>query len=109
MSKENKILYLGLATAAVLPLVLGLLLEWPGWVTVPLFAGVLYGIYRKLMHGTRTASDHVGILLDKIGLHAGNPVRDLSAHRIAKLIEAGGNQAVADQVRQKFDAPRPFV
>ncbi|MDA3647041.1 hypothetical protein LZ318_13735 [Saccharopolyspora indica] len=108
MSKESKTLYLGLALAAVLPLVLGLLLGWPAWVTVPLCAAVLYGIYQKLMHGTRTASDHVGIVLDKIGLHAGNPVRDLTAHRIAKLIEAGGNRAVAEQVRQKFDPPRPF-
>ncbi|MGP4019266.1 hypothetical protein [Saccharopolyspora sp. 5N708] len=108
MSKENRILYGGLAFAVVVPVVLGLVLDWSAWVTVPLFAAVLFGIYRKLMHGTRTPSDHVGVVLDKIGLYPDNPVRDLTAHRFAKLIEAAGNQKVADEVRQKFDAPRPF-
>ncbi|PKW15388.1 hypothetical protein [Saccharopolyspora spinosa] len=108
MSKENRILYGGLALAAVIPLVLGLLLQWPALVTVPLFAAVLYGIYRKLMHGNKTTSDHVGVVLDRIGLYADNPVRALTAHRFAKLIEAAGNPGVADEVRQRFDAPHPF-
>jgi hypothetical protein len=108
MSKENRILYVGLTIAALLPLVLGLVLSWPAWITVPLFAAVCYGTYQKLMHGTRTPSDHVGVILDKIGLYADNPVRALTAHRFAKLIEASGNPQVAEEVRQKFDAPYPL-
>ncbi|GAA0522539.1 hypothetical protein GCM10011581_34120 [Saccharopolyspora subtropica] len=109
MSQENRTLYTGLAMAALLPLLLGLLLEWSAWVTVPLFFAVLAGIYQKLMHGTKTPSDHVGILLDKIGLHRDNPVRDLTASRFAKLIDAAGNPSVAEEVRQRFDSPKPFA
>jgi hypothetical protein len=108
MSKENRMLYGGLAIAAVMPLVLGLVLGWSAWITVPLFVAILAGIYRKLMYGTRTTSDHVGVVLDKIGLYGDNPVRDLTAHRFAKLIEAAGNPGVAEEIRQKFDTPRPL-
>ncbi|MBB5156420.1 hypothetical protein [Saccharopolyspora phatthalungensis] len=108
MSKENRTLYVGLALAALLPLVLGLVLGWSAWITVPLFAAVITGVYQKLMHGTRTPSDHVGVVLDKIGLYPDNPVRALTAHRFAKLIEAAGNPRVAEEVRQKFDAPYPL-
>ncbi|MFI0470342.1 MULTISPECIES: hypothetical protein [Saccharopolyspora] len=108
MSKENRILYGGLTLAAAVPLLLGLLLGWPAWVTVPLFGAILYGVYQKLMHGNRTTSDHVGVVLDRIGLYGDNPVRALTAHRFAKLIEAAGNPGAAEEVRQKFDAPRPL-
>ncbi|PRW61970.1 hypothetical protein [Actinopolyspora mortivallis] len=105
MSKENRILFAGLAIAFVLPLVLGLLLRWPAWVIVPLLVLVLVGIYRKLVYGTYTAVDQVGVLLDKLGLHRGNPTRDLTANRFARLIEASGNTEVAAEVRQRFDSP----
>ncbi|WP_019853044.1 hypothetical protein [Actinopolyspora mortivallis] len=105
MSKENRILFAGLAVAFVLPLVLGLLLGWPAWVTVPLLVLVLVGIYRKLVYGTHTAVDQVGALLDKLGLHRGNPTRDLTANRFARLIEASGNTEVAAEVRHRFDSP----
>ncbi|MBA8825016.1 hypothetical protein FHX42_002363 [Saccharopolyspora lacisalsi] len=106
MSKENRILLACLVGACVLPLVVGGLLGWPTWITVPLFAAVLVGSYRKFTHGTRTATGHVGALLDRIGLYPDNPVRDLTAHRLANLIEASGNARVAEEVRRKFDAPR---
>ena len=67
MSKDNRILLLGVGLAAVLPLVLGGLLGWSAWITVPLFAVVLVGVYRKLVHATPSAGDHVGALLDKLG------------------------------------------
>ncbi|SDJ67503.1 hypothetical protein SAMN04487820_101207 [Actinopolyspora mzabensis] len=108
MSKENRILFVGLGIAFVLPLVLGLLLGWPAWVTVPLLVLVLVGIYRKLVYGTRTAADQVGALLDKIGLHQGNPVRDMTAHRLAKLIERSGHTDVASEVRDRFDSPLSY-
>jgi hypothetical protein len=107
MSKENRILLAGLAMALLLPWAVGALLGWPTWITVPVFAAILFGIYRKLMYGIRSATDHVGALLDQISLYSGNPVRDLTAHRIAKLIEAAGNPHVADEIRAHFDTLGP--
>ncbi|NHD17801.1 MULTISPECIES: hypothetical protein [unclassified Actinopolyspora] len=107
MTKENRVLFTGLAVAFVLPLVLGWLLGWPAWVTVPLLVMVLVGIYRKLVYGTRTVADQVGALLDKLGLHQENAVRDMTANRLAKLIEASGNTEAAAEVRSRFDSPRP--
>lgn len=109
MSKDNRILLLGVGLAAVLPLVLGGLLGWSAWITVPLFAVVLVGVYRKLVHATPSAGDHVGALLDKLGLYGDNPVRALTAHRFAKLIEAAGNPNVAEEVRDRFDRPGQFT
>ncbi|TVT56619.1 hypothetical protein FNH05_08265 [Amycolatopsis rhizosphaerae] len=104
MSKENGILLSGLAVAAVLPLVLGWLLAWPAWVTAPVFVLVAAGIYRKLRHANPSAADHVGALLDKIGLYPGNNVRDLTARRIAQFLEAAGKPAIAHEVLRRFDA-----
>nr|WP_218863198.1 hypothetical protein [Actinopolyspora biskrensis] len=101
-------MFTGLAVAFVLPLVLGWLLAWPAWVTVPLFVMVLVGIYRKLVYGTRTVADQVGALLDKLGLHQENAVRAMTANRLAKMIEASGNTAAAAEVRSRFDSPRPY-
>lgn len=103
MSKDNRILLTGLTIALLLPLVVGGMLGWPAWVTGPLFVAVLVGMYRKLVYGTQTAADHVGELLDKIGLYTNNPVRDLTAHRIATLIEKSGKTDVATEVRSRFD------
>lgn len=107
MGKENRILLAGLAISLALPLAVGTLLGWPTWVTAPLFIAVLFGVYRKLMFGTKTAADHVGILLDRIGLYSGNPVRDLTAHRFAKLIDAAGNVKLANEIRNRFDTLQP--
>lgn len=79
MSKDSKILLTGLGTAVLLPLLVGGLLGWPQWVTVPLFIAVITGTYRKLVHGIPTPSDRIGALLDKLGPHTGNPDRDLTA------------------------------
>ncbi|WP_406692094.1 hypothetical protein REH65_09000 [Saccharopolyspora sp. ID03-671] len=106
MSKENRILYIGLGIAALIPVVFGLVLEWPAWVVVPLLACVGWGVFKKLTGGARTPSDHVGMLLDQLGLHGErNPVRRLTAHRFAKLIEAAGHPQVAEDVRRRFDSP----
>lgn len=106
MSKENRILYAGLGIAALIPLVFGLLLEWPVWVVVPLLAAVGWGVFKKLAGGLPTASDHVGMLLDQLGLHGErHPVRRLTAHRFAKYIEAAGHPQVAEDVRRRFDSP----
>ena len=107
MSKDNRILLAGLATAAVLPLVVGGMLAWPNWVTVPLFVAILAGIYRLLMHGNRTVTDHVGALLDRLGFHGKSPVRHLTAHRIAQLVEATGNPRAAGEIRGTFDTLSP--
>lgn len=107
MSKDNRILLAGLAVAALLPLVVGGMLGWPHWVTVPLFAAVLGGTYRLLMHGNRTVTDHVGALLDRLGFHGRSPVRHLTAHRIAQLVEATGNPRAAGEIRGTFDTLSP--
>ncbi|ASU79967.1 hypothetical protein CDG81_18775 [Actinopolyspora erythraea] len=106
MTKENRILFVGLGIAFALPLVLGLLLGWPAWVIVPLLVLVLVGIYRKLVYGPRTVADQVGALLDKIGLYEGDPVRELTASRLAKFVEAAGDPRAASEVRERFDSPR---
>lgn len=106
MTRQNRILMAGLATAFALPLVAGLLLNWPFWMTAPLLAAVLAGIYRKLVHPTYTITDHVGELLDTAGLPADNPIRDLTAHRLAEVIEATGNTQIATEIRREFDSPR---
>lgn len=107
MTRQNRILAAGLATAFALPIVAGLLLNWPFWITAPLLAAVLAGIYRKIVHPTYTTTDHVGELLDTAGLPANNPIRDLTAHRLAELIEATGNTQIATEIRREFDSPRP--
>ncbi|MEB3368585.1 hypothetical protein [Saccharopolyspora mangrovi] len=106
MSRENRILYIGLGIAALIPVVFGWLLEWPVWVVVPLLVAVGWGVFQKLAGGLPTPSDHVGMLLDQLGLHGErNAVRRLTAHRFAKLIEAAGHQQVAEDVRRRFDSP----
>ena len=107
MSKDNRILLVGLATALILPFVVGGVLGWSHWVTVPLFAAVLAGVYRLLMYGNRTVTDHVGAMLDRLGFHGKSPVRHLTAHRIAQLIEATGNPHAAEKVRDSFDTLTP--
>lgn len=107
MSRENRILLAGLVTSLILPWAVGVLLDWPTWVTVPVFIAILVGTYRKLMYGIRSASDHIGALLDKINMCSGNPVRDLTAHRIAKIVEAAGDAQVADEIRTNFDTLDP--
>lgn len=103
MSEENRTLYIGLAIAALIPLLFGVLLEWPAWEVVPLLASVGLGAFKKL---TRTPADHVGMLLDQLGLPGErNAVRRLTAHRFAKLIEAAGHRQVAEDVRRRFDSP----
>ncbi|TWF93987.1 hypothetical protein [Saccharopolyspora dendranthemae] len=106
MSKENRTLYIGLVIAALIPLLFGLLLEWPAWVVVPLLVGVGFGAFKKLTGAIRTPADHVGMLLDQLGLQGErNAVRRLTAHRFAKLIEAAGHRQVAEDVRKRFDSP----
>lgn len=105
--KENRILLAGLIVALVLPIVIGILLRWPAWVTVLVFGAVVYGVYQRLRHGMKTAADHVGALLDQIGLYQGNPVRDLTANRIAKYIEATGDTQTAAEIRRRFDTLKP--
>lgn len=106
MTKENRTLYIGLAIAAAIPLFFGWLLEWPAWVVVPLLAAVGFGVFKKLTGGLPTPSDHVGMLLDQLGLHGErNAVRRLTAHRFARYIEAAGHPQVAEDVRRRFDTP----
>ncbi|TDD83877.1 hypothetical protein E1202_24535 [Saccharopolyspora karakumensis] len=106
MTKEDRTLYIGLAMAAI-PLFFGRLLEWPARVVVPLLAAAVgFGVFTKLTGGLPTPSDHVGMLLDQLGLHGErNAVRRLAAHRFARSIEAAGHPQVAEDVRRRFNTP----
>lgn len=105
MNKQNTILMIGLAIAFALPLIVGLVLHWPFWITGPLLAAVLAGIYRLLVHPTYTVIDHVKALLETAGLSRDNPTRDLTARRLAELFEASGNPTLAITIRREFDTP----
>lgn len=107
MSRDNRILLAGLVTAAFLPIVVGGILDWPRWTSVPLFVAVLVGAYRIIRHRPRTVTDHVGALLDGLGFHGNNPVRHLAAYQLAQLIEAAGRPRDAEQIRCTFDTLSP--
>jgi hypothetical protein len=50
-------------------------------------------------------TDHVGSIMDKVGLAPDDPQRALFAHRFAKLLETLDRPQDAHDVRQRFDAP----
>ena len=54
--------------AALIPLLFGILLEWPARVVVPLLVAVGFGAFTKPTGAIRTPADHIGMLLDQLRL-----------------------------------------
>ncbi|MBO2457271.1 hypothetical protein [Actinomadura violacea] len=54
----------------------------------------------------RSAADHFGAMLDRLGLSADDPQRNLLAREVADAIAHNGHPGVADEIKDRFDPPR---
>jgi hypothetical protein len=54
----------------------------------------------------RSAADHVGAMLDQLGLSTDDPQRNLLAREVADAIAHNGHPDVADEIRSRYDPPR---
>lgn len=54
----------------------------------------------------RSATDHFGAMLDRLGLSGDDPQRNLFAREVADSLAENGFHDVADEIKDRFDPPR---
>ncbi|MFB4295506.1 hypothetical protein [Actinomadura sp. NTSP31] len=54
----------------------------------------------------RSAADHFGAMLDRLGLSTDDPQRNLVAREFADTVAHNGHPDVADEIKARFDPPR---